>query len=146
MRALLHLALLVSPIYLLLPSQHCKRSYNRDTMLRISTCLGNSKPRVVFDVEMAIWKTLFSLASGGRGPFDLLQKLSAELPWDRIQAAPPEVSHWFNLRKFHPSINIILLTFFVGALPASTPRNLSLQSSAHIQDLATSPTSPALER
>ena len=115
-------------------------------MLRISTCLGNSKPRVVFDVEMAIWKTLFSLASGGMDPFDLLQKLSAELPWESIQAAPPEVSYWFNLGKFHPSISIILLTFFVGALPASTPRNLSLQSSAHIQDLDTSPTSPAPDR
>jgi hypothetical protein len=139
MRAPLHLALLVSPIYLLLPSQHHKRSFNRETMVRLSTCLGNSKPQVVLDVEMAIWKSLFSLASGGIDPFDLLQKLSVELPWESIEAAPPEVSHWFNLGKFRYSMTIILLTFFIAALPAPTPRHLSLKSSEHIEDLPTSP-------
>jgi hypothetical protein len=70
-------------------------------MLSISTCLGNSKPQVVLDVEMAIWKTLFSLASGMIDPFDLLQQLSADLPWADIEAAPPNISQWFNLGKFH---------------------------------------------
>jgi hypothetical protein len=101
MRAPLHLALLISPIYLLLPMQHFKKSYNRHTMLSISTCLGNLKPQVVLDVEMVIWKSLFSLASGKIDPTDLLQQLSANLPWADIEAAPPHVSHWFNLGKFH---------------------------------------------
>jgi hypothetical protein len=100
MRAPLHLALLISPIYLLLPIQHFKKSYNRHTMLCISTCLGNSKPQVLVDVEMAIWRTLFSLASGMIDPFDLLHQLSNDLPWDGIHAASPTVSEWFNIGKF----------------------------------------------
>jgi hypothetical protein len=99
MRAPLHLALLISPIYLLLPIQHFKKSYNRHTMLSISTCLGNSKPQVIIDIEMAIWRTIFSLASGMDDPFDLLHQLSAALPWDSIHAASSMDSQWFNLGK-----------------------------------------------
>lgn len=100
MRAPLHLALLISPIYLLLPIQHVKKSYNRHTMLSISTCLGNLKPQIVIDVEQAIWRTVFTLASGANDPFDLFQKLSADLPWNRIRTASPVDSSWFDLGKF----------------------------------------------
>jgi hypothetical protein len=99
MRAPLHLALLISPIYLLLPLQHVKKSYNRHTMLSISTCLGNSKPQLLIDVEKAIWRTIFALASGVDDPIDLLHKLSADLPWDSIHASSPSESTWFNLGK-----------------------------------------------
>jgi hypothetical protein len=74
-------------------------------MLSISTCLGNSKPQVVLDVEMAIWKMLFSLASGMMDPFDVLQQLSAQLPWADIDAAPLNVAQWFNLGKFPHTIS-----------------------------------------
>ena len=106
MRAPLHLALLISPIYLLIPIQHFKRSYNRHTMLSISTCLGNSKPQVLVDVEKAIWRTLMSLASGMVDPFDLLHQLSDGLPWDNIRALSSTDSEWFNLGKFVLSIQI----------------------------------------
>ncbi len=97
MRAPLHLALLISPIYLLLPMQLFKKSYNRHVMLSISTCLGNSKPQLLLDVEKEIWKTLFSLASGTIDPFDLLRQLSDTLPWNDIHAASSTDSQWFNL-------------------------------------------------
>ena len=97
MRAPLNLALLISPIYLLLPLKHFKKSYNQNTMLGISASLGNAKPQVLRDVEMQIWKTLCSLASGMHDPFDLLHKLAESLPWDRIQAASSTDSTWFNL-------------------------------------------------
>jgi hypothetical protein len=71
-------------------------------MLAISTSLGNSKPQALLDVEIAIWKTLCSLATGMGDPFDLLQQLSNDLPWDCIQAAPSTDSKWFNLGKFVP--------------------------------------------
>jgi hypothetical protein len=100
MRAPLHLALLISPVYLLLPIQHVKKSYNRHTMLSISTCLGNSKPQMLIDVEKAIWRTVFDLASGENDPFDLLHGLTADLPWDSIRAASPVDSAWFDLCKF----------------------------------------------
>lgn len=110
MRAPLHLALLISPLYLLLPVQHFKKSYNRHTMLSISTFLGNSKPKVLVDVEMAIWTTLFKLASGTVDPFDLLHQLSNNLPWDSIQAATKD-SGWFNLGNFKGLVFYILLIF-----------------------------------
>jgi hypothetical protein len=70
-------------------------------MLSISTCLGNSKPQVIIDIEMAIWRTIFFLASGMVDPFDLLHQLSADLPWDSIHAASSTDSQWFNLGMFH---------------------------------------------
>ncbi len=99
MQAALHLSLLISSIYLLLPVQLTEKSYNRDTMLSIGTYLGNSKPQLLFDVEMEIWKTLFSLASGTFDPFDLLHQLSENLPWDFIETASDDVAGWFNLGK-----------------------------------------------
>ena len=100
MRAPLHLALLISSIYLLLLVQLFKKSYNCHTMLNISTCLGNSRPQVLADIKAAIWKTLFSLASGRIDPFDLLHQLSDALPWGHIHAASSEVSQWLNLGMF----------------------------------------------
>jgi hypothetical protein len=104
LRAPLHLALLISPIYLLLPAQHFKKSYNWSTMLAISSCLGNSKPRLIFDVEIVIWKVLCSLVTGMGDPFDILHQLSDNLPWDHIQAASSTDSEWFNLGQFVPSM------------------------------------------
>ena len=106
MRAALHLSLLISPIFLLVPIQLNKKSYNRNTMLSISTCLGNSKPQLLFDVEREIWKTLFSLASGTFQPFDLLRQLSDNLPWDFIETASDDVTGWFDLRKSNMYIPI----------------------------------------
>ena len=74
-----------------------KKSYNRHVMLSISTCLGNSKPQLLLDVEKEIWKTLFSLASGTIDPFDLLRQLSDMLPWNDIHATSSTDSQWFNL-------------------------------------------------
>jgi len=101
MRAPLHLALLISPIYLLLPVQLFKKSYNRHTMLSISQSLGNKKPKIILDVETAIWRTLFSLASGLLDPLDLLQRLSDQLPWNQIEKALSNDSDrtWFSLGK-----------------------------------------------
>ncbi len=87
MRAPLHLALLISPIYLLLPVQLFKKSYNQHTMLSISQSLGNKKPKIILDVEMAIWRTLFSLVLGLLNPLDLLQRLSDQLLWNEIERA-----------------------------------------------------------
>jgi hypothetical protein len=106
MRAPLHLTLLISPVYLLLPIQHFKKSYNQHMMLCISTSLGNSKPQVLVDVETAIWKTVFALTMGTNDPFDLLHQLLADLPWNSIHGASFKDSEWFNLGKFDSSIQV----------------------------------------
>jgi hypothetical protein len=111
MRAPLHLALLISPIFLLLPIRLFKKSYNRHTMLSISTFLGNFKPQLLLDTEKLIWNTLFSLASGTRDPFELLRQLSDALPSNDILSACTD-SHWFDLGKSPVSIIFRLLILF----------------------------------
>ena len=67
-------------------------------MLAMSTYLGNSKPQILFEVEMTIWKALCSLASGVVDPFNVLHQLSDTLPWDRIEEAlSTDFATWFNL-------------------------------------------------
>jgi hypothetical protein len=136
MRAPLHLALLISPIYLLLPMTLFKKSYNRHIMLSISTCLGNSKPQVLVDVEIAIWKSLLSLASGMNEPFDVLRQLSDDLPWDNIHGLSSMDSGWFDLSLLQPSL------LQPSLLQPSLLQPSLLQPSAQIEALATSP-SPA---
>jgi hypothetical protein len=56
-------------------------------MLSISQSLGNCKPKILLDVEVTIWKSLFSLASGTVDLLDILQQLSDKLPWTKIHTA-----------------------------------------------------------
>lgn len=97
LRAPLQLSLLISPIYLLIPGQLMKRTYNRLTMLSINKLLGNEKPQSIIDVEKAIWDVVFSLAEGRLDPAQLLHRLSRDLPWDKIMAAERDECHWFDL-------------------------------------------------
>lgn len=99
MRTPLQLALLISPIYLLLPMQLFKRSFSRQTMLYISESLGNHKPRILEDVEIAIWKTLFSITSEKLDPLHHLQQLSNSLPWEQIANTMSSERAWFSIGK-----------------------------------------------
>lgn len=96
LRATLQLALLISPLYLLLPIQLHKKTYHRQSLLAISELLGNRKPASIVAAEMAIWKTLFTLADGLVEPVHLLRELSMELGQMR---ASREDQVWFNLGK-----------------------------------------------
>jgi hypothetical protein len=70
-------------------------------MIELSTFLGNSKTPILQEVEKAIWKTLFSLASGTLDSRRLLNQLVDDLPWDQIQRAGSDESErtWFSLGK-----------------------------------------------
>ena len=101
LRAPLHLALFISPIYLLIPISLLKKSYNRQTMISISRALGNRKPEIILQVEKLIWETVFALATGSQEPLHLLQQLSNNLPWEEIQQAQAllDIRTWFKLGK-----------------------------------------------
>ena len=101
LRSPLHLALFISPLFLLLPFNIIKKSYNRQAMIDISRCLGNQKPQVILEVEKAIWNTLFSLVSGTIDPLGLLQNLSDKMPWSKIDSAQStdSVRRWFCFGK-----------------------------------------------
>jgi hypothetical protein len=109
MRAPLQLSLLISPIYLLLPFQIAKKSFNRQHVINTCASLGNQKPQLLLDVERSVWNTLFSLASGKFEPLQLLLCLSKNLPWELINHAGNERS-WFKLgKRFNSQVLHILL-------------------------------------
>jgi hypothetical protein len=104
LRAPLHLSLLISPLYLLIPSQLHKKSFNRQLVLATSEALGNQKPDALVAVEKAIWKVVFALADGRLNPTQLLKELAQELPWDGITKLSQEESGCFVLSKCHTSV------------------------------------------
>lgn len=99
MRVPLQLSLLISPIYLLIPSQLVKKPFSRQTMYSISMKLGNAKTDLILEVERAIWLVIFCLADGTLDAGQLFHRLSETLPWNKIVAALScdYERHWFKL-------------------------------------------------
>ena len=107
LRAPLQLSLLISPLYLLIPSQLHKKSYNRQLMLSTSEFLGNQKPDTLVAVENAIWRVVFALADGRLHPTQLLKRLSDDLPWGRIAKLSPDECCFFAIGEPHNNFNLI---------------------------------------
>jgi len=108
MRALLQLALFISPIYLLVSFQLVKKSFNHQTLLDTAVRLGNKKPDILLEVESIIWKVLFSIAKGESGPNEAFWDMIAALPWEKMEntGISDEGRTWFDcsrgqLRPFH---------------------------------------------
>ena len=72
-------------------------------MLSITNLLGNVKPKLITQVETAIWSVVFSLAEGSLNPAQLLSHLAERLPWERIISAEncEYERRWFNLGKWY---------------------------------------------
>lgn len=111
LRAPLQLSLLISPLYLLIPSQLHKKSYSRQLMLAINARLGNQKPAPLVAIENAIWKVVFALADGRLNPTQLLKRLADDFPWGAIAKLSSDESGWFRISKRDNdfSLNIIYL-------------------------------------
>jgi hypothetical protein len=107
LRAPLQLSLLISPLYLLIPSQLHKKSYSRQLMLSTSEVLGNQKPDTLVAVEKAIWKVVFALADGRLHPAQLLKRLADDLPWGRIAKLSPDDCSCFAIGEPHNIFNLI---------------------------------------
>lgn len=99
LRAPLQLALLISPLYLLIPSQLHKKSYSRQVLLATSEHLGNKKPAALLSVEKAIWKVVFALADGQHNPIPLLKSLAEDLPWGEVTKVSQDERRWFAISK-----------------------------------------------
>jgi len=107
----LQLSLLISPLYLLIPSQLHKKSYSQQLMLAINARLGNQKPAPLVAIENAIWKVVFTLADGCLNPTQLLKHLANDFPWSAIAKLSSDESGWFRISKRDNdfSLNIIYL-------------------------------------
>ena len=97
-RSLLQLALMISPLYLLVTTRLSMKSYHRRTLIDFAAKLGPRKPPLILKVENLIWEALFKLAEGRFNVYDVLFGLSNSLPWDEIEGELNLVTEtWFHL-------------------------------------------------
>ncbi len=99
LRAPLQLSLLISPLFLLIPSQLHKKSYSRQVMLATSERLETKKPAALLAVEKVIWKVVFTLANGCHNPTQLLKSLAHDLPWGEINQLSQDEKCWFSISE-----------------------------------------------
>jgi hypothetical protein len=86
-RSPLQLALMISPLYLLMTLRLCTKSFHRRTLIDIAARLGPHKPPRVLAVEQIIWDAIFRLAEGRVSVNVVLRDLANSLPWSDIDKA-----------------------------------------------------------
>ncbi|PPQ83530.1 hypothetical protein CVT25_006959 [Psilocybe cyanescens] len=134
-RAPFHLSVAILPLYLLFPLLLAKKSWNRNTILRISSRLGNGKPEALLKVEMVLWEVILAMADGVLNPSDVLEKLKKALPWPLIQSAlSGNERSWFFLRSSSSSQTIRGRSVLSGAnlSAAKSPSSQETVDHAHM--------------
>lgn len=92
-QAPLHLALLISPLYLLLQFLLAKKSFDRRSVLELSAKLGPRKPPLLLKVEDFLLTALFQLSKGRIMPYVILKGLAEAIPWSEA------TRKWFSLHE-----------------------------------------------
>ena len=119
----LQLALMISPLYLLMTSRLYLRSYHRRTLIDFAAKLGPQKPPLILAVENLIWDALFKLAEGRFLVHTVLLELANSLLWTEINGElNPSTEAWFNLESCMLSIFVLIYEKFII-------QNLSIQPS-----------------
>lgn len=97
-RTPLQLALMISPLYLLMTFRLSTKSFNRKTVIDLAAKLGPHKPPLVLAVEKLIWDALFKLADAPPGAYVVLRDLANTLPWSQINdVLNGDTERWFSL-------------------------------------------------
>jgi hypothetical protein len=86
-RSPLQLALMISPLYLLVSLRLSLKSFHRRTLIDLAARLGPHKPPSVLAVEKTIWDAVFRLADGQVSVYVVLSDLADSLPWSDIDVA-----------------------------------------------------------
>ena len=107
-RSPVQLAVMLSPIYLLITPRLSTKSFHRRTVIDTAARLGSCKPPRLIAVESAIWDAIFRLAEGRVSVYTVLRDLSNSLPWADIDMASNcETDQlWFS-----PNICMLLFSF-----------------------------------
>ncbi|KAH9477241.1 hypothetical protein JR316_0011160, partial [Psilocybe cubensis] len=123
MRVPLQLALMMSPIILLSTSTLYKKRPSQIDLWRLCTSIGNDKPDLLKNVELAIWKALWNISGHGDTEKELHQLVLS-----------PEWKQWENATDindgvfyFNPTSMSPFQTAFITELPDS-PMNEDLTS------------------
>ena len=86
-RSPFQLAVMISPLYLLVTRRLSTKSFHRRTVIDLAARLGPHKPPRVLAVESAIWDAIFRLAEGRVSVHTVLRDLAKSLPWSDIDMA-----------------------------------------------------------
>lgn len=86
-RSPLQLALMISPLYLLVTLRLSRKSFHRRTLIDVAARLGPHKPPRILTVEKIIWDAVFRLAEGCVSVYTVLRDLANSLPWSNIEMA-----------------------------------------------------------
>lgn len=100
LRIPLQLAMLVSPVYLLMNTQLHKTDIDKHMLLCLAKAYGNRKPPLLLQVEKIIFSCLLKLAKGELTVIHALHAISEELPWNDIISASENDRAWFKGGKF----------------------------------------------
>ncbi|KAF9473195.1 hypothetical protein BDN70DRAFT_937616 [Pholiota conissans] len=123
-RSPFQLAVMISPLYLLVTKRLSTKSFHRRTVIDLAARLGPHKPRRVLAVESAIWDALFRLAEGRISAYSVLRDLADSLPWSDVDNAEncEADKQWFATRlpmQYNPAISIPQMrpSHFIGPSP-----------------------------
>lgn len=142
----LHLALFISPLYLLLPFRIVKKSFHRRPILQISHILGPHKTPLILKIENLIWDAVFSIAEQPSRIQDIISQLMLKIPWPEVQFASTEDRDWFRLspgQVFRLSLPVHAIDSHPDLVRQSIPGNINIQSPVTTPALGET-TSPSL--
>ncbi|KAJ3500229.1 hypothetical protein NLJ89_g9887 [Agrocybe chaxingu] len=97
LRSPLHLALLISPLYLLLSVQLIKNNFSREAVIEESQyfrALGNRRPPLLLAVEDRTLLTVCNIAAGAN-PIKALKELFKSLPMEELKACDWQTRSFF---------------------------------------------------
>ncbi len=97
-RSPFQLAVMISPLYLLVTRRLSTKSFHRRTVIDLAARLGPNKPSRVLAVESVIWDAIFRLAEGRVSVHTVLRDLAKSLPWSDIDTASncDSDQQWFS--------------------------------------------------
>ena len=87
LRSPFQLAVMISPLYLLVTRRLSTKSFHRRTVIDLAARLGPNKPPRILAVESSIWDAIFRLAEGRISVYTALRGLADSLPWFDIDMA-----------------------------------------------------------
>ncbi|KAF9527083.1 hypothetical protein CPB83DRAFT_895515 [Crepidotus variabilis] len=95
----LHLALSISPLYLLIPNQIMSKQIGRENIISTSMALGNQRPSALLAAEKTLWQVLFCLAEGKLNPGHALQTIYDGIDWTALKNCSSGDRLWFKLPR-----------------------------------------------
>lgn len=134
----LQLALLISPICLLLPVNLHKKSFNRGALMQWSNRFRSHKPDVLQLTEKKLWRAILNIVNHPADYLMILKNLASEFPSKYVEELRREektMNDWFEIKNFDIPSNAIQNSQAWNAdnQTSSSLHSVSLSSSSFLQ-------------